>query len=95
MAGFAKAREWVQAGSAGLVVQASDGSEDERRRLLSGAGHLAVIWPLDTAGLGVVFGRDQVVHAAVAQGRLAEALMNEVLRLSGLSGQVMCKQAGE
>ncbi len=90
-----KAREWVQAGQAGLVVQASDGSEDERRRLLSGAGELAVIWPMDAAGLGAVFGRDQAVHVAVAPGRLAEGLMNEVLRLSGLSGRVMCKQAGE
>lgn len=95
VAGFAKAREWVQAGTAGLVVQASDGSEDERRRLLSGAVDVAVAWPMDAAALGTVFGRDQVVHVAVGRGRLAEALMNEVLRLSGLSGQVMCKQAGE
>ena len=95
VAGFAKAREWVQAGHAGLIMQASDGSEDERRRLLSGAGDVAVAWPLDAAGLGAVFGRDQVVHVAIAPGRLAEALRDEVLRLSGLSGRVMCKQAGE
>ena len=95
VAGFAKAREWVQAGQAGLVMQASDGSEDERRRLLSGAGGVAVAWPMDAAGLGAVFGRDQVVHVAIAPGRLAEVLTDEILRLSGLSGRVMCKQAGE
>ena len=95
VAGFARAREWVQAGQAGLVMQASDGSEDERRRLLSGAGDVAVAWPMDAAALGAVFGRDQVVHVAIAPGRLAEALTDEVLRLSGLSGRVMCKQAGE
>ncbi len=95
VAGFAKAREWVQAGSAGLVLQASDGSEDERRRLLSGAQDVAVAWPMDAAAMGSVFGRDQAVHVAVAHGRLAEALMNEVLRLSGISGRVLCKQAGE
>jgi predicted RNA-binding protein YlxR (DUF448 family) len=94
VAGFAKAREWVQAGRAGLVLQASDGSEDERRRLLSGAD-VPVAWPMDAAQLGAVFGRDQAVHVAVAPGRLAEALMNEILRLSGVSGQVLCKQAGE
>lgn len=95
VAGFAKAREWVQAGSAGLVLQASDGSEDERRRLLSGASGLAVAWPMDAAALGGVFGRDQVVHVAIAPGRLADALMDEILRLAGMSGRVMCKQAGE
>ena len=95
VAGFAKAREWVQAGAAGLVVQASDGSEDERRRLLSGAESVAVAWPMDAAGLGAVFGRDQVVHVAIAPGRLAGMLLDEVLRLSGVSGRVMCKQAGE
>ena len=95
VAGFARAREWVQAGQAGLVMQASDGSEDERRRLLSGAGDVAVAWPMDAAALGAVFGRDQVVHVAISPGRLAEVLTDEVLRLSGLSGRVMCKQAGE
>ncbi len=94
VAGYGKAREWVQAGRAGLVLQASDGSEDERRRLLSGAD-VAVAWPMDAASLGAVFGRDQAVHVAVAPGRLAEALMNEILRLAGVSGRVMCKQAGE
>ena len=95
VAGFAKAREWVQASAAGLVVQACDGSEDERRRLLSGAESLAVAWPMDAASLGAVFGRDQVVHVAVAPGRLAGMLLDEVLRLSGVSGRVMFKQAGE
>ncbi len=94
VAGFAKAREWVQAGTAGLVLQASDGSEDERRRLLSGAD-VTTAWPMDGTTLGGVFGRDHAVHVAIAHGRLAEALMNEVLRLSGVSGQVLYKQAGE
>jgi ribosomal protein L7Ae-like RNA K-turn-binding protein len=95
VAGFAKAREWVQSGQAGLVLQASDGSEDERRRLLSGAATMAVAWPMDGASLGAVFGRDQAVHVAVAQGRLADALMNEIERLSGISGRALYKQAGE
>jgi predicted RNA-binding protein YlxR (DUF448 family)/ribosomal protein L30E len=94
VAGFARAREWVQSGRAALVVQASDGSEDERRRLVSGARDVAVAWPVDAATLGGVFGRDQAVHVAVAQGRLAEALMNEIERLSGVSGETFFKQAG-
>lgn len=95
VAGFAKAREWVEAGRAGLVVQASDGSEAERRRLLSGAREVPVAWPMDAASLGALFGRDQAVHVAVAQGRLAETLTSEIVRLSGVSGQILFLQAGE
>ena len=94
VAGFAKAREWVVSNRTGLVLQASDGSEDERRRMLSGAD-VTVAWPLDGAALGAVFGRDQAVHVAVASGRLAEMLVIEIERLSGVSGRVLCKQAGE
>jgi predicted RNA-binding protein YlxR (DUF448 family)/ribosomal protein L30E len=93
-AGFEKARDMVRVGRAALVIQASDGSEDERRRLLSGARSVAVAWPLDAAALGAVFGREQTVHVAVSQGRLAEKLMNEIERLSGISGRAMFEQAG-
>lgn len=94
VAGFAKAREWLMAGRAGLIVQANDGSPDERRRLLAGARDIPVAWPLDAASLGAVFGRDHAVHVAVAPGRLAQALRDDVFRLSGISGQAMMK-AGE
>lgn len=87
VAGFAKAREWLAAGRAGLVVQASDGSPDERARFL-GAGRrpVAAVAPLPGAALGAIFGRDHVVHVAVAPGRLAERLAMEAERLAGLRG---------
>jgi hypothetical protein len=71
-----------------------DGSVDERRRILSGAGDVKIAWPLDGAALGAVFGREYTVHVAVAKGRLAASLMDEILRLSGVSGQAMTKQDG-
>ncbi len=95
VAGFAKAREWLVQGRAAGVIQAADGSLDERARLLSGARDVWVAWPLQAAALGAVFGRDHVVHVAVASGRLAEALHIEIERLAGVSGQVLTKQAGE
>ena len=85
--GFQKAREWLLAGRAGLIVQATDGSLDERRRFLSGAKDVRVAAPLSGLALGAVFGRDHVVHVAVAHGRLAEALSIETYRLSGIAGQ--------
>ena len=132
VAGFTKAREWLVSGRAVLVLEASDGSVDERARLLSGVswttvgaavavpdraseggvavedaggagddGRVAggaphrgartrtvrVATPLDAARLGAVFGRDHVVHVAVAAGRLAEMLAIETGRLSGVTGR--------
>jgi uncharacterized protein len=85
IAGFEKAREWLRTGRARLVLQASDGSEAERARFLSGAGSsVTVADPLPGAALGRVFGRDFVVHVAIAPGRLAEVLCIETARLGGL-----------
>ena len=87
VAGFQKSREWLQSRRVGIVIQAWDGSGDERSRLLSGVRDVPVAAPLSAAALGAVFGRDHVVHVAVAQGRLAEALGIEVTRLAGISPQ--------
>lgn len=84
VAGFQKAREWVRDGRVGLIVQAADGSEDERARLLGGR-NLPVVAPLDAVSLGAVFGRDHAVHVAVAPGRLADALRAEAERIAGLA----------
>ncbi len=48
---------------------------------------MRVATPLDAARLGAVFGRDHVVHVAVAAGRLAERLAIETERLSGITGR--------
>jgi uncharacterized protein len=83
VAGFAKAREWLEKDGAALVVQAADGSPEERARFL-GAWTGPVVTPLDGTMLGAVFGRDHAVHVAVAPGRLAERIALESERLAGL-----------
>jgi len=85
--GFQKAREWLLAGRAGLVIQAHDGSVEERTRFLAGARDVPVAAPLAAAALGAVFGRDHVVHVTIASGRLADALRNETERLAGFTGE--------
>jgi predicted RNA-binding protein YlxR (DUF448 family) len=91
VAGFEKAREALRTGRYRLVLQASDGSEAERSRFLSGFGpkagsgsDITIIDPLPGETLGRVFGRDYVVHVAVAPGKLAESLVIEAGRLAGL-----------
>ena len=85
VAGYEKAREALRTGRYRLVLQASDGSEAERSRFLTGLGpRLTIIDPLPGEALGRVFGRDYVVHVAVAPGKLAESLVVEAGRLAGL-----------
>ena len=89
IAGFEKAREMVVRGKAGLVIQATDGSADECRRLLSGAPELPAVRPLSAARLGTAVGRDPVVHVAVLPGRLAERIEADSTRLAAFgSGRV-------
>ncbi len=82
--GFVRAREVIASGRCGLVVQASDGSADECSRLLSGAGDLKVVMPLNAAALGVACGHDHIVHVAITPGRLAGVIAVEAERLAGV-----------
>ena len=104
--GYTKARAWLENGRAGLVIQASDGSPEERSRFLGAftpgasggreqAPGLAVLTPLDGAALGAVFGREHAVHVAVARGRLAERLGIEAGRLAGLIDPATTRQDGK
>ena len=95
VAGFDKAREWLRTGQGRLILQASDGSAAERARFLSGArASVTVLDPLPAAALGRVFGRDHVVHVAIAPGRLGERLALEAMRLNGLKLTAACCDAG-
>ncbi|MBM3613080.1 MAG: RNA-binding protein [Alphaproteobacteria bacterium] len=88
--GFEAVREWIAAGRAGLLVEAADGAAEGRAKLLaaaraaSGAG-LPVVAPLAGALLGRPFGREHVVHVALAPGRLAEQIAAEAARLEGFA----------
>jgi predicted RNA-binding protein YlxR (DUF448 family) len=86
--GFVKAREWVTAGRAGLVVTARDGAADGRRKLLAGS-RIAAVAPLDAGALGGVFGREHVVHVALAPGRLADTVAADAARLAGMRGDTV------
>jgi len=81
ISGFEKAREWLP--KAALVVQAADGSADERARFLGGRD-VPVVTVLDAAALGRIFGRDHAVHVAITGGRLAGMIEVEAARLAGV-----------
>lgn len=84
ISGFEKAREWLQSGRGGVIVQAADGSADERERFAGGRSIPRVV-ALSAAALGRIFGREHTVHVVVAPGRLAGMIEIEARRLRGVA----------
>ena len=70
-----------------LIIEAAEAAPDGRRKLQAAAtarGHVPfVIGALTNAELSLALGRENVVHAALKPGRIAERLIFEAARLSG------------
>jgi predicted RNA-binding protein YlxR (DUF448 family) len=70
-----------------LLVEAADGSPDGRRKLIGAARarglDLIVITPLSQAEMSLALGRENVIHAALKPGPLAERLIADAGRLKG------------
>jgi predicted RNA-binding protein YlxR (DUF448 family)/ribosomal protein L30E len=84
VAGFEKVSAMLKSGQAGLILAASDGAEDGRRKIAGLAPGLPIIDCLTSAELASAFGRDHVVHAAILAGTLANRLIRDAARLEGL-----------
>lgn len=69
------------------LIEALDGSKDGKRKLYAAAHRLelncVVIESLTSAELGLALGRENVIHAAVQPGGLAQRLTFDAERLSG------------
>ena len=83
VAGLEKTRSALVSGDAVLLLQAADGSARERARLRPPDGENTRFACLSGHELGLAFGRDRVIHAAVLAGGLANRVRDEALRLSG------------
>jgi predicted RNA-binding protein YlxR (DUF448 family) len=70
-----------------LLIEASDGAEGGRRKLRQAASsrglEIAILDCLASAELSVALGRENVIHAAVKSGRLANRLVADAGRLEG------------
>jgi predicted RNA-binding protein YlxR (DUF448 family) len=84
VAGFEKVREALKTGRVAVLIEARDGARHGRARLAGLAGNTPVINQLDGAALSKSLGRDIVVHAALAPGRLADRVLRESERLAGV-----------
>ncbi|MFD2265452.1 RNA-binding protein [Lacibacterium aquatile] len=89
-AGYDQAESLLRNGKAALLLQAVDAAEGGRSKLANLAKAVgAAEWSVLTAvELAAPFGRDHLVHVAVARGGLASRLKSELTRLSGLRAKV-------
>jgi hypothetical protein len=84
--GYEKVKDWLSGGRAVLLVQASDGSERGKGKLHPPGGPETLVGCLTAGELGLSFGRERAIHAALAAGGLAERVVEDAARLAGLRG---------
>ena len=82
--GFEKVKGWLAGGArVRVLMQASDGSERGKTKLWTPEG-ARYFGCLTGAELGLAFGRQSVIHGALAAGGLSDRVVMEAARLRGL-----------
>ena len=94
VAGFEKVKRWLAEGRAKVLLQASDGSERGKGKLWTPEGG-RFFGMLTSAELGLAFGRESVIHGALASGGLTTRVVEEATRLAGFRGNDGGKAAGK
>lgn len=83
--GFEKVSRAIEAGKVAVLIEASDGSLEGRRklrnRLAATGSEVQTVAAFDSERLGLALGRPHVIHAAVAQNGLAGRFLAAVGRL--------------
>lgn len=95
--GFDRVAGWIDSGQVAILVEAADGAADGRRKLvgrLKRAGRQAEIVDfLDSAQLGLAFGRSNVIHAALKHGGLARKFLRLARKIAALDASPTSGQA--
>ena len=85
--GFEKVLNTVKSGKAAWLIEASDGAEDGRKRILAAVkatGSVTkVCGTFSNADLSLALGLENAIHAALLSGRRVERWSAEMTRLSG------------
>jgi uncharacterized protein len=84
VAGFEKVKDWLAKEEAAILLQASDGSERGKSKLRPPGGKGSFFDVLKASEIGLAFGREHVIHAALAGGGLADRFREDAIRLSGV-----------
>jgi len=83
VAGYEKTKAWLQSEEAQVLFQAVDGSGRGKSKLSTPHYGSYIGW-LTADELGLAFGRQTVVHGALASGGLTQRVVEEAQRLRGV-----------
>mgnify|MGYP001823211679 FL=1 len=84
VAGYEKVKNWLGREEARILFQATDGSERGKSKLYPPGGKGSFFEVLTASELGLSFGRERVIHAALGFGGLTEKIREDAIRLSGV-----------
>ncbi len=93
--GYEKVKSWIETDRAAVVLQASDGSERGKSKLRAPDRKRGKIEALNASELGLAFGRESAIHAALSAGGLTSRIVDEAQRLSGVRNTGGEKPAGK
>lgn len=83
VAGYEKVKDWLSKEEAQILIQAADGSGRGKSKLSTPHFGHYIGW-LTADELGMAFGRQTVIHAALASGGLSIRVVEEAQRLRGV-----------
>lgn len=83
VAGYEKVKDWLSKEEAEVLIQAVDGSGRGKSKLSTPHYGSYIGW-LSAEELGTAFGRQTVIHAALASGGLTQRVVEEAQRLKGV-----------
>ncbi len=79
-------KDALSKGEAFFLVEAADGMENGRAKVLARAGNLPVVTCFTRAQLGEAVGRADAVHLAFCQGKLGAHFLSDARRYAGIMG---------
>ena len=83
VAGYEKVKDWLSKEVAEVLIQAADGSGRGKSKLSTPHYGSYIGW-LSQEELGLAFGRQTVIHGALATGGLTKRVVEEAQRLKGV-----------
>lgn len=83
VSGYEKVKDWLLKEEAEVLIQATDGSARGKSKLSTPHYGSYIGW-LSAEELGMAFGRQTVIHAALASGGLTKRVVEEAQRLKGV-----------
>jgi hypothetical protein len=93
--GHDRVKARLRQGPVAALIEASDGAEQGKARLRPLAGDAPRIACLTGAELGLAFGRDHVIHAALDAGGVTGRVLREADRLAGLRTEGRAPRPGD